>query len=109
MQRRVRARMLGCIAGGRVGADEDVTEQQRHAGGKWFVFERVERERQHVGGSVLAHVLLVEHRHLIFVDEPQRQFGGAGHAFVAEYGGRQRHPTRGVDRYRLFVDGTDRK
>ena len=109
MDRRVCARVLGRVARGHRRTHEDVTQQQWHAQGEWLVVSGVERKRQHVGRSVFAHVLLVEHRDFLFVDEPQRQLCRTVDAFIEQHGSRQGDPTRGIDCYRLLVDGCDRQ
>ena len=116
----VAARVLGGVAGGHGGADHHVAEQH---GGVVVVARRpgraggrrvgpahrlegvvVDGERQHVGGAVGAHELLVQVGDDLLGDEEDRQLGVALDALGRQHLGGQRAPAGQLDRLgRLLV------
>ncbi len=78
-----RAGVTGRLRSGDGRADDDVTEQHRHRGAVGLIGCRVggrvvERERQHIGGPVVAEVLAVERGDLVPVDERQGELAATG-------------------------------
>ena len=105
-----RAGVVGRLLAGDVRADHDVAEQHRHVACRQRSSSSsvVERERQHVGRAVLAHVLGVQGGDLVAVDERQRQLAaaalldGARPTPAGTSGRRRRRPCT-----RLLLVGTD--
>ncbi len=87
-------------------ADDDVTEQHRLIRG-WcrinvMVIGGVERKREHIGWPDRIHELSVQRRHLIDIDETQRQL--AAQAEMPRSIHRERTPTISIDcDRRLFI------
>ena len=91
----------------------DIAEQQRHVAWVWrrsigaatrwhavqhnFGLDRVDRERQHIGGARAAHVFLVQFGHLAFGHKQQRQLGEPANAFRAQHVGSKHLPSFEID------------
>ena len=91
-------------------ADHDIAEQHRADQGRRAadidIVDRIERKRQHIGRSLLAHVFGVEQGDLVAVDECERQLASA--AFGTKGIERQATPSVGVDvDVGLLVTGDD--
>src|SRR3954453_22395474 len=114
------AGVVGGVAVRHRGTDHDVAQQRRHVVGLagkvagtaaagvrgTTALHRflVDREREHVGGSVLAQEALVEVRDGVLVHEQQGDLRIRVHALGRQHRLRQPHPAHGVDReLRLLV------